>query len=405
MDPNRTIAALPWFYFLNGMLFWQATWFLYFQGTLSGAEAIALYAVYDIATTLIEVPSGVFSDRIGRRFTLALSALCGALGCLALATGDSFAVFALGQALIGASTAFRSGTDTSLLYESLDAAGRTQEVEAQEIRVQRFSFTGFALSAVIGGALAQIAPTLPFYATALAFLAALALTLRLSEPPRSRTTTARADLRALTGALTHPVLAWLFALGVLMYGFSHLPFVFGQPFIRETLDTIGLAGEAPLVSGAITAVMMAISVAVSFVALPLRIRLGLPLTLLAAFALQLALNATLSLTTATLAIAVLALRMVPDALANPFILARIQPLLPAQTRATYLSLKSLAGKLVFAATLMAASTTAESTGLLPTADLQRILGWYTLAGIACLATLAILARPLPLERGPEAPEQ
>lgn len=398
MDTRSNIAALPWYYFLNGMLFWQATWFLYFQGTLSGAEAIALYAVYDIATTVIEVPSGVFSDRVGRRFTLALSALCGLLGCLALALGGSFAIFALGQALIGASTAFRSGTDTSLLYESLDAAGRGPEVEAQEVRVQRFGFVGFALSAVIGGGLAKLDPALPFFATAAAFFCALLLTSRLVEPTRTHSAaTFRTDLGTLRAAATNPVLAWLFALAVLMYGFSHLPFVFGQPFIREVLDTIGLAGEAPLVSGSITAVMMSVSVAISFIALPLRRTLGLPLTLLAAFALQIALIATLSLTTATLAITVLVLRMVPDALATPFIQARIQPLLPAQTRATYLSLQSLAGKLVFAATLMVASTSAESAGLLPLADLQRILGWYTLAGVACLATLALISLRIPLE--------
>ena len=76
MGATRTIALIPWYQFLNSLLFWQAVWFLYFQSNLSGAEAIILYSVYDISVTVLELPSGYFSDRIGRRFTLLLSTLC-----------------------------------------------------------------------------------------------------------------------------------------------------------------------------------------------------------------------------------------------------------------------------------------------------------------------------------------
>ncbi|MDG1354237.1 MAG: hypothetical protein P8P70_13935 [Sulfitobacter sp.] len=177
-----------------------------------------------------------------------------------------------------------------------------------------------------------------------------------------------------------------------MYGFSHLPFVFGQPFIRTSLDQLGLAAEAPLVSGVVTCLMMLLSVVASLVAPRLRLLLGLPVLLLCAFGLQIALVAALAVSTSVLVIGVLLLRIVPDSLAYPFIIARIQPLLASNTRATYLSLKSLAGKLVFAATLLLAATTAQNVGLLPAADLHRILGVYAVGGVLCLAGLAIWAR-------------
>tara|TARA_B110000908_G_C10131719_1_gene392522 strand:- start:190 stop:660 length:471 start_codon:yes stop_codon:yes gene_type:complete len=85
MGATRTIALIPWYQFLNSLLFWQAVWFVYFQSNLSGAEAIILYSAYDISVTVLEVPSGYFSDRIGRRFTLLVSTLCSLLGCLVLA--------------------------------------------------------------------------------------------------------------------------------------------------------------------------------------------------------------------------------------------------------------------------------------------------------------------------------
>ena len=392
MGATRTIALIPWYQFLNSLLFWQAVWFLYFQSNLSGAEAIILYSVYDISVTVLEVPSGYFSDRIGRRFTLLLSTLCSLLGCLVLALSGSFTLFALGQALLGAGSAFKSGTDSSLLFESLEAAGRAEEVEVQEVRAWRFSLAGFALSAFLGGAMSMWSDSLPFFTTALAFAIATLLVLMMSEPPRKAIEALSGQLATLKTALLHPVLAWLFTLSVLMYGFSHLPFVFGQPFILTALEGWGLAADAPLVSGAVTSAMMLISVLASLVALRLRHALGLPLLLLCAFGLQIALIGALAASTSTLIIGVLLLRIVPDSLANPFILARIQPLPEDGTRATYLSLKSLGGKVLFAATLMLAATTANDAGLLPADDLQRILSWYTIGGLVCITALAITAR-------------
>ena len=163
-DMTRNIALYPWHRFARSLIFWQAVWFLYFQGELSAAEAILLYAVYDIATTALEVPSGWLSDRVGRRITPILSASAELAGAVLLVFGDSFLTFALGQVLLGAGAAFASGTDGALLFESLKSAGRGAEVERQELRAWRFSFTALAISAVTGGAMALVDPVLPFVA-------------------------------------------------------------------------------------------------------------------------------------------------------------------------------------------------------------------------------------------------
>ncbi len=69
------IRRIPWYRLFDCLLFWQAVWFMYFQAKLSGAEAILLYSVHDVATTVLEGPSGYFSDRVGRRLTLVVSTL------------------------------------------------------------------------------------------------------------------------------------------------------------------------------------------------------------------------------------------------------------------------------------------------------------------------------------------
>ncbi len=391
----RNIALYPWLRFIESLTFWQAVWFLYFQQNLSAAEAILLYATYEVAVTVLEVPSGYMSDRLGRRRTLIASALAMLGGVVLLAIGGSFGIFMLGQALIGAGMAFWSGTDSSLLYESLAAEGREGEIEVHELRAWRYSYSAAALSAVAGGALALLDPSAPFWATALAALGLLTLLLACQEPVRHLHRDAGESitgLRSLKASLLNPVLGWLFVINLLMYVFSHIPFVFGQPFILEALSGIGLASEAPLISGTVSAIMMGVSVIASAFVLRIRGAMGLRGMVLLAFGIQIGLCAVLGLSNSALVIAVLFLRMVPDALSRPFIMARIQPLLSSDSRATYLSLKSLCGRVIFAASLYVASGSTSGVGNMAYADIRAILGWYVLAGVALFAGLFIAAR-------------
>ena len=397
----RNVALYPWFKFFQNLIFWQSVWFLFFQQELSAAEALLLYVVYDVATTILEVPSGYMSDRLGRKRTLVAAMLAGLLGMLLLSVASGFAVFALAQVCIGAGAAFASGTDSAFLYESLAAAGREDEVESQATRAWQFSLTALALSAFSGGLLAGVAFELAFVAAAFALACAAVMTFLFTEPVHAENTLQTSGLRAQWGllhaALRQPVLAWLFVLSVLMYGFSHVPFVFGQPFISQALEAGGWQADAPVVSGAVTAAMMVTSVLASFVALGLRKRIGLPAILLMAFGIQVGLIATLALTDSALAIVVLLMRMVPNSLAGPFIIARVQPLLRDGGRATFLSLQSLAGRLIFAASLFAASLVAPQQGVMAYADIRVTLMWYGLIGGALFAGLLFFARRIEIE--------
>ena len=388
---SRNIALYPWFRFSLNLVFWQAIWFLYFQSELSAADAILLYVCYDLASTAMEVPSGYMADRLGRRITLLLSAAASLLGAVLLVFGGGFAAFALAQVLLGTSAACASGTDSALLYESLAEAGREDEIEAQELRGWRFSFVALALSASLGGVMSLYGYGWSFAATALAMAAALLLALCFAEPKRQSPTVRSEWARLLTlrDAFRHPTLIWLFALSVLMYGYSHLPFVFGQPYINEALSHVRLQAETPLVSGLVTALMMGVSVVTSLVAPQIRQRLGLPAILLLAYGIQVAICLGLILSNAVVGIAFLFLRMVPNSLSRPFILATIQPHLQDQSRATYLSLQSFLGRLLFAASLYAVAGSASDTGAMSYPEIQRILTWYVGAGVICLATLAL----------------
>lgn len=374
--------------FLTGVLFWQAMWFLFFQQVLTPAQAILLYALNDLVAMAFEVPSGYLSDRLGRRRTLLAAALCLTLGAALHIGGSSFAILALAQLPIGAAFALVSGTDSALLYESLKAAGRDDDVERAELIGWRFGFAALALSALAGGVLSLWSLRLPYVAQVVVGLVTCLVVLRMVEPPHDRHG-APAPWGALRDSLRHPVLLWLLALASAMYLFSHVPFVFGQPFIADMLDRSAVDAPAPLVSGVVTTVMMLLSVAVSFGAPTVRRTLGLPGVLLLAFGMQIALIAGLTLGGSVWVIGLLMLRMVPNSLSQPFILARIQRELPDHIRATYLSLQTFIGRIVFALTLAGGAALA---GELPLETLRQILGAYALAGLAVWGLLAWTAR-------------
>ena len=391
---QRNIALYPWFKFAQNLLFWQAIWFLFFQAQLSAAEAIVIYAFYEVSTTTLEVPSGYVSDRIGRRLTLIISGLAGVVAGLMLTFGDGFWVFALAQIPLGAHMAFASGTDTSLLYESLRTAGRDDEVEAQELRAFRFTFVALGISAVAGGLLAMADMRLAYLASTGGFMACFAISLFFVEPERE-TMKAReiiAGINSLLASFRKPVVLWLFGLSVLMYAYSHIPFVFGQPFILAALAEQGIAANAPVISGAISAGMMLLSVAVSQFVPAIRERFSLTQILLGAFAFQIAVGAGMALSGSVLVIAILFFRMVPSAFTQPLIVARLQPLLSDDSRATFLSLKSLVGRMGFALSLLAASVSASEVGAMAQEEIRAIVLGYAVAGILALLVFAALSR-------------
>ena len=393
---HRNIALYPWLQACANLVFWQAIWFLYFEGVLGPGEAILLAAIYDMAKVALEVPSGYFSDYLGRRVTLIIAMASLAAGSLVLFSGESFYAFALGQVLLAAGVAFTSGTDSALLYESLIAERREHEVAEQEARAWRFRFGALAISAALGGALSLYSLRLAFLATAVAALVALVLSFLLREPPHpeghARAERPLRQLAAVAGRLRDPVLLWVFVFVVGGYVLSHVPFVFAQPYLKETLAQFDLQAHTPLIMGLVTAAMMFVSLLAGGAALPLSRRAGIHGAFVAALVVEVGLVLAMALIVHPLVIGFLLLRMVPTALSRPFVLLAVQPRLQSGYRATYLSVQSQAGALAFAGTLFLAAWSVAGADAFDRAAMVQVLPYYAAGGVALLIVLALTAR-------------
>ena len=67
---SRNARPYPWYALTSNAYFWTPMFVLYFLEHMSLADVLRLEAIDDIAVVVLEVPSGYFSDRIGRQPTL-----------------------------------------------------------------------------------------------------------------------------------------------------------------------------------------------------------------------------------------------------------------------------------------------------------------------------------------------
>lgn len=166
------------------MLFMPTIFLFFTENGLSMTQIMVLQSAFGIAVAVLEVPSGYFSDVLGRKRTLILSGVFGVLGMASFAFGTGFWWFLLGEILLGISTSLNSGTDSALLYDSLQALDREDDYLKLEGKVGASGNFAEGIAAIIGGTLAhQFGLHSPYYGQILIALVGLYLAFTIVEPP------------------------------------------------------------------------------------------------------------------------------------------------------------------------------------------------------------------------------
>src|SRR3989338_9127881 len=118
---HKNIRILAWFNFFSSFRLFAAILIIYFQRvTGSYALGMSIISVVFISTAIFEIPTGIFSDRIGRKNTMILGALSGVLAVVFYAIGISYWILVVGAIFEGLGRSFFSGNNTSLLHDTLD---------------------------------------------------------------------------------------------------------------------------------------------------------------------------------------------------------------------------------------------------------------------------------------------
>ncbi len=365
-------------------LFWIPTGFLFFIDEFGLGAALRLGAIYYLAVVVFEVPSGWFSDRIGRVPTLRFVALFWMGAFCALGLAEHFAVAALGQVLMAIGYAFLSGTDVTFHFDSLEALGHESEFERREALIRRNGMLVRAVSVIAGGAMGMVSLRLPYAAgfVAAAFLGVV--TLGLKEPPRhAERGSFGADLSAVVRLFRIRLLGWILVYVVSEIILQHLASEFAGPYLAEVLgEELTDVDRAPLLTGVLAAAVALIGAIFVRSAPGLRDRLGLVGALTAVALLPTVTVTTMALFTSGWVVGLLSLRNVQIGIAGVLIPAAVGQRVAQHQRATFLSFTSLGGRLAYGAVLLSLSSTAGFAGTLEWAAVIAVVSFAVVAGSA-----------------------
>lgn len=232
---------------------------------LNFTEIFLLESVLSLAIWLLDIPTGVWADRIGYRRLLILSRLLNAASVVVTLLAHGFLVFSIGSVLFGAGVACDSGCEDAVLMRSLaaDARGAGSQSSSAFALLGACSSVGFFIGLATGSLFAAHDPTVAVVATLFPALLAIGSTwllrplaplpdAKLAEAPPLRTRPLASAWRLIR---REPALVGLSLVQSASWVCVNAIFWYNQPLL-------GRVGVAAQWFGPLTAVAVASGVAV-----------------------------------------------------------------------------------------------------------------------------------------------
>lgn len=158
--------------------------FVFLARGLSLSQILLLHIIFSAAVISLEIPTGAWADRLGRRTSMGLGALLMALASLGYFFAPGFASIAVCEFLFASGLTLTSGADSAYLYDQLKAVGREGEYLRREAAASGAKYIGLGVAAAAGGLLVYfVAPEVTFLVTAAASLGAFGVTLLFPATP------------------------------------------------------------------------------------------------------------------------------------------------------------------------------------------------------------------------------
>ncbi len=282
------------------MMAWLPVFFLYFNQSLEIKEVILLESIYYMSVVLLEVPSGYFSDKIGRKITLIISSLGFAVGYLLFGLSQpDFVVFCVGQVALAIGMSFMSGTNTAFYFESLQAQGKENEFADREAKVVGATELASAVAVLLGGFIGALHLNYAYLLSFILVIPGVIISFLFVEPDQLESKTSKGILdqsKTVLHTLRQHELKWVFIFTVVLYIMTHIPYEFYQPYLKLLEMDHGLFSvDAAIYSGIIFAITRVMGSIAATNSIRLRDRYGLKMLCWTAIALQLFLIAMMGI--------------------------------------------------------------------------------------------------------------
>ena len=150
---ERNIKLLKWDNFFCGLYALSMVLVIYFESiTKSYAQAMLIYSISSIVKVAMEIPTGIFSDKIGRKKTIILSSLLFFITSFIWAFAgslDNVLLLYVGAVIFGISDAFLSGTNEALMFETMEELKKQDNFDVLFSQCNGWLQVGFVCSSII----------------------------------------------------------------------------------------------------------------------------------------------------------------------------------------------------------------------------------------------------------------
>lgn len=219
MNDLKKIKNNIWkLYVIQGM-----KWFLlavpilvpfYQSNGLSMQQILMLQGVFSVTAVLLEIPTGYVADLFGRKNTIVWGMFIWAAGWGLYSLTHSFEMFLVVEVMLALSSSLISGSDSALLYDSLELLGDTSSYTKKEGNLSTIWNISEGTASIIGAVLAVISLRFPIYCQAIIALMTVPIALSLKEPARKAIDVTTGKLKKLFEAVKfalvdHSEIKWL----------------------------------------------------------------------------------------------------------------------------------------------------------------------------------------------------
>src|SRR3989344_5521778 len=180
---ERNIRLFSYLNFFTDFIPYAPVAILYFSNvTGSYALGMSVFSLVMLASAFFEIPTGIFSDLIGRKNTVILGATTRILSGILYAIGGTYGMLLAGALFEGLSRSFYSGNNDAMLHDSLTQLKKEGDFHTHYGKTHAMFQVGLATSALLGGFLAQISFALVMWVSVIPQVLTLLTSLFLIEP-------------------------------------------------------------------------------------------------------------------------------------------------------------------------------------------------------------------------------
>jgi MFS family permease len=185
MHVSGNIKIISWFNFFSAFKIYSAFAVIYFtQVTQSVALGISIISIAQIAGAAFELPTGILSDKIGRKPVLILGALTRLVSLVCYAIAPEYWIFVVGAVFEGLALALFSGNNEALLYDTVNEIGEKQKYHTYLGQVKSMAYPSLLIASLLGGVVATISFPFVFWLSTIPQTICVFLAFMIVEPKR-----------------------------------------------------------------------------------------------------------------------------------------------------------------------------------------------------------------------------